>query len=83
MNWFVELFGYQYMFNVMWVFVMVGGLCVFFFCYLMFKGWLFIGDVLFYFIVSGVVGVWMLGLFFLFGVFFFGGLVVGSMFFFN
>lgn len=81
MSWLLELFGYYYMFNVMWVLVLVGGVCVFFFCYLMFKGWLLIGDVFFYLIVFGVVGVYMFGLFFVFGVFFFGGLVVGSMLF--
>lgn len=69
-------FSYGYMIMVIWVLVLVGGVCVFLLVYLMFKGWLLIGDVFSYLIVFGVVGVYMLGLLFVFGVFFLGGLVV-------
>lgn len=77
----MELFFYGYMINVMWVFVLVGGVCVFLFVFLMLKGWFLIGDVFVYFVVLGVVGVYIFGLLFVFGVFFVGGLVVGVMLF--
>ncbi|EBT7888252.1 iron/manganese ABC transporter permease subunit SitC [Salmonella enterica] len=83
MNWLVELFGYQYMLNAMWVSAMVGGLCAFLSCYLMLKGWSLIGDALSHSIVPGVAGAWMLGLPFSLGAFLSGGLAAGSMLFLN
>ncbi|EBS6870168.1 iron/manganese ABC transporter permease subunit SitC [Salmonella enterica] len=83
MNWLVEPFGYQYMFNAMWVSAMVGGLCAFLSCYLMLKGWSLIGDALSHSIVPGVAGAWMLGLPFSLGAFLSGGLAAGSMLFLN
>ncbi|EGU9022966.1 iron/manganese ABC transporter permease subunit SitC [Salmonella enterica] len=83
MNWLVEPFGYQYMLNAMWVSAMVGGLCAFLSCYLMFKGWSLIGDALSHSIVPGVAGAWMLGLPFSLGAFLSGGLAAGSMLFLN
>ncbi|MDH8013834.1 metal ABC transporter permease, partial [Klebsiella pneumoniae] len=39
MSWLLEPFGYQYTLNAMWISAMVGGICAFFSCYLMLKGW--------------------------------------------
>ena len=83
MNWLTEPFGYQYMLNAMWVSAMVGGLCAFLSCYLMLKGWSFVGDALSHSIVPGVAGAYMLGLPFSLGAFLSGGLAAGSMLFLN
>ncbi|HBQ7327190.1 MAG: iron/manganese ABC transporter permease subunit SitC [Klebsiella pneumoniae] len=83
MSWLLEPFGYQYMFNAMWISAMVGGICAFLSCYLMLKGWSLIGDALSHSIVPGVAGAFMLGLPFSVGAFVSGGLAAGSMFLLN
>lgn len=67
-----EFFSYDYMFKVIVLSGVIGVVCVFFFFYLMFKGWLLIGDVLLYVVVLGVVLVYVFFLFYVMGVFFFG-----------
>lgn len=79
----LEPFGYDYMFNAMWVSALVGGVCAFLSCYLMLKGWSLIGDALSHSIVPGVAGAYMLGLPFAIGAFFSGGLAAGAMIFLN
>lgn len=75
----LEPFGYNYMFNAMWVSALVGGVCAFLSCYLMLKGWSLIGDALSHSVVPGVAGAYMLGLPFALGAFIAGGLAAGAM----
>lgn len=77
----LEPFGYNYMFNAMWVSALVGGVCAFLSCYLMLKGWSLIGDALSHSVVPGVAGAYMLGLPFALGAFIAGGLAAGAMLF--
>lgn len=77
----LEPFGYNYMFNAMWVSALVGGVCAFLSCYLMLKGWSLIGDALSHSVVPGVAGAYMLGLPFALGAFFSGGLAAAAMLF--
>nr|WP_143112335.1 iron/manganese ABC transporter permease subunit SitC [Lonsdalea populi] len=79
----LEPFSYHYMLNAMWVSALVGGVCAFLSCYLMFKGWSLIGDALSHSIVPGVAGAYMLGLPFSIGAFFSGGLAAAAMLFLN
>ncbi|MBL4811734.1 MAG: metal ABC transporter permease [Rhodobacteraceae bacterium] len=74
-------FGYNYMFNAMWVSALVGGVCAFLSAYLMLKGWSLIGDALSHSIVPGVAGAYMLGLPFALGAFAAGGLAAAAMLF--
>lgn len=76
-----EPFGYNYMFNAMWVSALVGGVCAFLSAYLMLKGWSLIGDALSHAVVPGVAGAYMLGLPFALGAFISGGLAAGAMLF--
>ena len=69
-----EPFTYAYMTNAMWVSALVGGVCAFLSAYLMLKGWSLIGDALSHSIVPGVALTYMLGLPFVIGAFFSGGL---------
>ncbi|MDP5359643.1 MAG: metal ABC transporter permease, partial [Paracoccaceae bacterium] len=79
----LEPFGYNYMFNAMWVSALVGAVCAFLSAYLMLKGWSLIGDALSHSIVPGVAGAYMLGLPFALGAFAAGGLAAGAMLFLN
>lgn len=79
----LEPFGYDYMFNAIWVSALVGGVCAFLSCYLMLKGWSLIGDALSHSIVPGVAGAYMLGLPFSLGAFFSGSLAAATMLFLN
>ena len=74
-------FRYGYMTNAMWVSTLVGGVCAFLSAYLMLKGWSLIGDALSHSIVPGVALTYMLGLPFVIGAFFSGGLAAGAMLF--
>ena len=74
-------FSYGYMTNAMWVSSLVGGVCAFLSAYLMLKGWSLIGDALSHSIVPGVALTYMLGLPFVIGAFFSGGLAAGAMLF--
>ena len=76
-------FSYGYMTNAMWVSSLVGGVCAFLSAYLMLKGWSLIGDALSHSIVPGVALTYMLGLPFVIGAFFSGGLAAGAMLFSN
>ncbi|MCR9124664.1 MAG: metal ABC transporter permease [Rhodobacteraceae bacterium] len=76
-----EPFGYDYMFNAMWVSALVGGVCAFLSAYLMLKGWSLIGDALSHSVVPGVAGAYMLGLPFALGAFLSGGLAAAAMLF--
>ncbi len=77
----LEPFGYNYMFNAMWVSALVGGVCAFLSAFLMLKGWSLIGDALSHSVVPGVAGAYMLGLPFALGAFLAGGLAAGAMLF--
>ena len=79
----LEPFGYAYMFNAIWVSLLVGAVCAFLSAYLMLKGWSLIGDALSHSIVPGVAGAYMLGLPFALGAFAAGGLAAASMLFLN
>ena len=79
----LQPFTYSYMFDAMWVSMLVGGICAFLSAYLMLKGWSLIGDALSHSIVPGVAGAYMLGLPFAFGAFVAGGLAAGAMLFLN
>jgi manganese/iron transport system permease protein len=79
----LQPFGYNYMYNAMWVSALVGGVCAFLSAYLMLKGWSLIGDALSHAIVPGVAGAYMLGLPFALGAFAAGGLAAGAMLFLN
>jgi manganese/iron transport system permease protein len=74
-------FAYGYMTNAMWVSALVGGVCAFLSAYLMLKGWSLIGDALSHAIVPGVALTYMIGLPFVVGAFFSGGLAAGAMLF--
>jgi len=74
-------FAYSYMTNAMWVSALVGGVCAFLSAYLMLKGWSLIGDALSHAIVPGVALTYMIGLPFVVGAFFSGGLAAGAMLF--
>ncbi len=74
-------FSYGYMTNAMWVSALVGGVCAFLSAYLMLKGWSLIGDALSHSIVPGVALAYMIGLPFVIGAFFSGGLAAGAMLF--
>ena len=74
-------FSYNYMINAMWVSALVGGVCAFLSAYLMLKGWSLIGDALSHSIVPGVALTYMIGLPFVIGAFFSGGLAAGAMLF--
>ena len=74
-------FAYGYMTNAMWVSALVGGVCAFLSAYLMLKGWSLIGDALSHAIVPGVALTHMIGLPFVVGAFFSGGLAAGAMLF--
>ncbi|MGB2263057.1 MAG: metal ABC transporter permease, partial [Candidatus Puniceispirillaceae bacterium] len=74
-------FSYGYMTNAMWVSALVGGVCAFLSAYLMLKGWSLIGDALSHSIVPGVALTYMIGLPFVIGAFFSGGLAAGAMLF--
>jgi len=78
----LQPFTYSYMFDAMWVSMLVGGICAFLSAYLMLKGWSLIGDALSHSIVPGVAGAYMLGLPFAFGAFVAGGFAAGGLFFF-
>lgn len=71
-------FSYQYMFNAIFVSVLVGGICAFLSAFLILKGWSLIGDALSHSIVPGVAGAYILGLPFSLGAFAAGGLAAGS-----
>lgn len=77
----LEPFGYNYMFNAMWVSALVGGVCAFLSSYLMLKGWSLIGDALSHSVVPGVAGAYIIGLPFALGAFIAGGLAAGAMLF--
>ena len=79
----LEPFGYAYMFNAIWVSLLVGAVCAFLSAYLMLKGCSLIGDALSHSIVPGVAGAYMLGLPFALGAFAAGGLAAASMLFLN
>ena len=81
MEYLLELFGYNYMVNAMWVSALVGGVCAFLSCYLMLKGWSLIGDALSHSVVPGVAGAYIIGLPFALGAFIAGGLAAGAMLF--
>ena len=74
-------FSYGFMTNAMWVSALVGGVCAFLSAYLMLKGWSLIGDALSHSIVPGVALTYMIGLPFVIGAFFSGGLAAGAMLF--
>ncbi len=69
----LEPFTYDYMFNAIWVSMLVGGVCAFLSAFVVLKGWSLIGDALSHSIVPGVAGAYMLGLPFSIGAFLSGG----------
>jgi manganese/iron transport system permease protein len=74
----LEPFAYGYMVNAIWVSALVGALCAFLSAFLMLKGWSLIGDALSHAIVPGVAGAYMLGLPFVLGALFSGGLAAAA-----
>ena len=74
----LEPFAYGYMVNAIWVSALVGALCTFLSAFLMLKGWSLIGDALSHAIVPGVAGAYMLGLPFVLGALFSGGLAAAA-----
>ncbi len=74
----LEPFTYDYMFNAIWVSMLVGGVCAFLSAFVVLKGWSLIGDALSHSIVPGVAGAYMLGLPFSIGAFLSGGLAAGA-----
>ena len=81
MNYLLEPFSYNFMFNAMWVSALVGGVCAFLSSFLMLKGWSLIGDALSHSVVPGVAGAYILGLPFALGAFISGGLAAVTMLF--
>ncbi|RCL03416.1 MAG: manganese/iron transport system permease protein [Candidatus Tokpelaia sp. JSC161] len=79
----LEPFSYHYMVNAMWVSALVGSLCGFLSCYLIFRGWSLIGDALSHSITPGIAIAYMLGLPFSLCAFIAGSLATIAMLFFK
>ncbi|MDG9698306.1 metal ABC transporter permease [Ottowia cancrivicina] len=74
-----EPLGYAYMRHAMLAAALAGGVCAFFSCFLMLRGWSLMGDAISHAIVPGVAGAYLLGLPYSLGAFFSGALAAGVM----